>query len=154
MTDDDLLDMLKDAADGLSPGKEGWQPYRERLQRIIEERNTFRDDAIPQAAQIMNELTVTRDAALVVVRDFAERVATAAGVSLTWTEADQVGEPGTPKYNDRLIADVERALAERDRLRAVVEDAVDMLSRQDADYDEWTALLGRLTAALDAKEGT
>lgn len=65
-----------------------------------------------------------RDAALAVVREFAERVATAAGVPLTWDEADQVGEPDTPKYNDRLIADVEAVCAERDRLRAAARDLV------------------------------
>jgi hypothetical protein len=84
-------------------------------------------------------LELERDSAMRVLRDFVERVATAAGVSLTWDEADQVGEPGTPKYNDRLISDVEHALAERDRLREALDAILDGLVGLDSD-DAYVAL--------------
>lgn len=53
---------------------------------------------------------------------------------------------GTRAQEEARADDAE---AERDRLRAVVEDAVAVLGGEDNDYDEWCALLGRLRAALD-----
>lgn len=99
-------------------------------------------------------LELERDAAMRVLREFVERVATAAGVSLVWDDADRVGEPGTAKYNDRLISEVEAALADRDQLRAALSEALNSgtvtvePARWSLERDELVAERDRFRAGL------
>jgi hypothetical protein len=47
-----------------------------------------------------------------------------------------------------LSEHADEIIAERDRLRAVVEDAAYVLGAEEMDYDQWCGLLGRVQAAL------
>lgn len=63
------------------------------------------------------------------------------------------GDPGPRRLHDQsdLPRVAARVVGERDALRAAVEDAVGVLGGEDNDYDEWSALLGRLRAALEER---